>query len=123
MNSGVSTLKELVEQITETNPLGYDTEQASPFYAYKIKHLLTSAALGMMPATAWSGKFDANGGYLVVKKMVKFFVITFTTVIVLKTIFSLMHIWNVQVLHAMNMHQSSKKMMVLFRSNSIFKLD
>lgn len=68
LNSGVSTLKELVEQITETNPLGYDTEQASPFYAYKIKHLLTSAALGMMPATAWSGKFDANGGYLVVKK-------------------------------------------------------
>ena len=36
LNSGVSTLKELVEQITETNPLGYDTEQASPFYAYKI---------------------------------------------------------------------------------------
>ena len=51
-----------------STPLGYDTEQASPFYAYKIKHLLTSAALGMMPATAWSGKFDANGGYLVVKK-------------------------------------------------------
>ena len=22
----------------------------------------------MMPATAWDGKFDANGGYLVVKK-------------------------------------------------------
>ena len=112
LNSGVSTLKELVEQITETNPLGYDTEQASPFYAYKIKHLLTSAALVMMPATAWSGKFDANGGYLVVKVITKNF-----------TIFSQMHIWNVQVLHAMNMHQSSKKMMVLFRSNSIFKLD
>ncbi|WP_329903939.1 HpaII family restriction endonuclease [Porphyromonas pogonae] len=68
LNSGISTLKELAEQITEINPLGYDTGQASPFYAYKIKHLLTSAALGMMPATAWSGKFDANGGYLVVKK-------------------------------------------------------
>ena len=68
LNSGISTLKELAKQITETNPLGYDTEQASPFYAYKIKHLLTSAALGMMPATAWNGKFDANGGYLVVKK-------------------------------------------------------
>lgn len=68
LNSGISTLKELAELITEVNPLGYDTEQASPFYAYKIKHLLTSAALGMMPATAWSGKFDANGGYLVVKK-------------------------------------------------------
>ena len=67
LNSGVSTLKELADCITKTNPLRYDTEQASPFYAYKIKHLLT-AALGMMPATAWSGKFDANGGYLVVKK-------------------------------------------------------
>lgn len=39
LNSGVSTLKELAEHITEVNPLGYDTEQASPFYAYKIKHL------------------------------------------------------------------------------------
>ena len=68
LNTGVSTLKELAEKITETNPLKYDVEQASPFYAYKIKHLLTSAALGMMPATAWSGRFDANGGYLVVKK-------------------------------------------------------
>ncbi len=68
LNTGVSTLKELADKITETNPLQYDVEQASPFYAYKIKHLLTSVALGMMPATAWSGKFDANGGYLVVKK-------------------------------------------------------
>ena len=67
LKTGVSTLKELTAKITEINPLKYDTEQDSPFYAYKIKHLLTSAALGMMPATAWSGKFDANGGYLVVK--------------------------------------------------------
>lgn len=67
LNSGVSTLKELVNRITEINPLGYDTRQSSPFYAYKVKHLLTSAALGMMPATAWDGKLDANGGYLVVK--------------------------------------------------------
>lgn len=67
LNSGVSTLKELVNRITEINPLGYDTRQPSPFYAYKVKHLLTSAALGMMPATAWDGRLDANGGYLVVK--------------------------------------------------------
>ncbi len=68
LNTGISTLKELAKKITETNPLNYDVEQSSPFYDYKIKHLLTSTALGMMPATAWSGKFDANGGYLVVKK-------------------------------------------------------
>lgn len=68
LNTGISTLKELAEKITKNNPLKYDVGQASPFYAYKIKHLLTSAALGMMPATAWSGKYDANGGYLVVKR-------------------------------------------------------
>ncbi len=68
LNSGISTLKELAEKLTENNPLNYDVVHGSPFYVYKIKHLLTSAALGMMPATAWSGKFDANGGYLVVKR-------------------------------------------------------
>lgn len=68
LDSGVSILKELTELITKANPLGYDTKQVSPFYVYKIKHLLTSTALGMMPATAWNGIFDANGGYLVVKK-------------------------------------------------------
>ncbi len=68
LNSGISTLKELAEKLTENNPLNYEVVHGSPFYVYKIKHLLTSAALGMMPATAWSGKFDANGGYLVVKR-------------------------------------------------------
>lgn len=68
LNTGVSTLKELAKILTETNPLKYDVSQASPFYGYKIKHLLASTALGMMPATAWNGQFDANGGYLVVKK-------------------------------------------------------
>lgn len=68
LNTGISTLKELAERITEINPLKYEIEHSSPFYAYKIKHILTSAALGMMPATAWSGKFDATGGYLVVKR-------------------------------------------------------
>ena len=67
LNTGISTLKELAEKLTEINPLNYDLSQSSPFYAYKIKHLLTSTALGMIPATAWNGQFDANGGYLVVK--------------------------------------------------------
>lgn len=68
LNTGISTLKELAEKLAEINPLNYDVSQASPFYTYKIKHLLTSTALGMMPATPWNGQFDANGGYLVVKK-------------------------------------------------------
>ena len=67
LDSGVSTLKELAERMAKINPLNYDMSQNVQYYAYKIKHLLTSTALGMMPATAWNGKFDANGGYLVVK--------------------------------------------------------
>lgn len=67
LNLGISTLKELADKLTESNPLNYEVTQESPFYAYKIKHLLTSTALGMMPATAWNGLYDANGGYLVVK--------------------------------------------------------
>lgn len=68
LNSKVSTLKELAKKLTENNPLNYNVDQGSQIYVYKIKHLLTSVALGMMPATVWSGLFDANGGYLVVKK-------------------------------------------------------
>lgn len=68
LKTGVSTLKDLVEKIVEINPLNCEIEDKIPFYAYKVKHLLTSSALGMMPATAWSGRFDANGGYLVVKR-------------------------------------------------------
>lgn len=67
LNTGIALLKELAGIITITNPLKLDIDQVSPFYAYKIKHLLTSSALGMMPATAWNGRYDANGGYLVVK--------------------------------------------------------
>ena len=68
LNTGISTLKDLIKEITKENPLNYDIKHPSPYYEYKIKHLLTSAALGMMPATAWSGRYDANGGYLVVRK-------------------------------------------------------
>lgn len=68
LNSGVSGLKVLSEKIAKRNPLNYDSDQSSITYQYKIKHLLTSVALGMMPATAWDGKFEANGGYLIVKK-------------------------------------------------------
>ena len=68
LNSGISNLKELAEKLAQENPLNYDSTETERFYTYKIKHLLTSTALGMMPATLWSGQFEANGGYLVVKE-------------------------------------------------------
>lgn len=38
------------------------------FYAYKIKEFMTVVALGMMPASKWKGKFEATGGYIIVKE-------------------------------------------------------
>ena len=67
-NNGARMFDELAKALAETNPLGFDKDDAESMYIYKLKHLLTSAALGMMPGKKWSGKFDANGGYLVVKK-------------------------------------------------------
>lgn len=69
LNTGVSTLEGLAEILAKKDPLCCGSHEGSySFYSYKIKHLLTSCALGMMPATAWDGKLDANGGYLVVKE-------------------------------------------------------
>ena len=39
-----------------------------PSVEYKFKHFLSATALGMVPATPWSGIINADGGYLVVKK-------------------------------------------------------
>lgn len=68
LETGETGLKELSITLGKDNPLKFETDNPTVFYEYKIKHLLTSAALGMMPAKVWSGQYDANGGYLVVKK-------------------------------------------------------
>jgi type II restriction enzyme len=62
-----SKTEDLVNEITRTNPLGFDLESNHPYYLYKIKRLLTDIALGMMPSKVWTGELDATGGYLVVK--------------------------------------------------------
>jgi hypothetical protein len=36
-------------------------------FAYKIKQLLVSVALGLVPKTPWDGLMKAHGGYLIVK--------------------------------------------------------
>ena len=63
-----SRVSDLVEMIEGINPLKYDLSENHPFYSYKVKHFLTDVALGLMPATAWTGMLDATGGYLVVKE-------------------------------------------------------
>lgn len=67
-NTGERMFDELTKALADSNPLDFDKDDAEEMYVYKLKHLLTSAALGMMPSKKWSGRYDANGGYLVVKK-------------------------------------------------------
>ena len=62
-----SKLSELLSKVEERNPLNFDDSDNHAFYNYKIKRLLTDVALGMMPSKVWTGKYDATGGYLIVK--------------------------------------------------------
>lgn len=68
MSNETSSVKETVEVIAEQNPFNYQGSNVLAFYEHKMKQLLIDAALGMTPATEWIGRYDANGGYLVVKK-------------------------------------------------------
>lgn len=61
-------IKEITEEIAKNNPSGYDLSYHHRFYEHKMKCLLTDVALGMMPAVVWTGEYEANGGYLVVKE-------------------------------------------------------
>ena len=63
-----NTISEAVEKLNIINPLGYDVSSNHSFYAYKIKNFLTDCALGMTPAALWTGRYDANGGYIIVKE-------------------------------------------------------
>ncbi|WP_378184984.1 HpaII family restriction endonuclease [Aquimarina sp. W85] len=67
-SSEYSHLTDLVDQTSQKNPLNFDIENEHKFYEYKIKRFLTDVALGMMPSKVWNGKYDATGGYLIVKE-------------------------------------------------------
>lgn len=62
------TVKQAVENVTKLNPLGFEGDDVLSFYEHKMKVLLLDAALGMTPAKERKGLYDANGGYLVVRK-------------------------------------------------------
>lgn len=63
-----SSIEYCVSEVTKKNPFGYKGKNVEEFYAHKMKVLLLSTALGMMPGKEWTGRYDANGGYLVVRK-------------------------------------------------------
>lgn len=63
-----SSIKDAVTFVSNKNPLKFTGEDTYAFYEHKMKVLLLDTALGMTPAKEWKGRYDANGGYLVVKK-------------------------------------------------------
>ena len=65
---GILPIDNVVKCIAKRNPLGFTGSNIYNFYAHKMKMLLLDAALGMTPAKEWTGRYDANGGYLVVRQ-------------------------------------------------------
>jgi len=68
MPNATSSIKDAVEMVAEQNAFGFTGKDVVAFYEHKMKVLLLDSALGMTPAKEWKGRYDANGGYLVVKK-------------------------------------------------------
>lgn len=68
MPGAVSDIKKVVERVSAQNPLNFTGKNVVSFYEHKMKVLLLDAALGMTPAKEWNGRYDANGGYIVVRK-------------------------------------------------------
>lgn len=65
---GAKDVSGIIEQIASLNPFNYNGNNVLTYYEHKMKQLLLAAALGMTSAKEWNGRYDANGGYLVVKK-------------------------------------------------------
>lgn len=65
--NATSSIKGAVEMVAKQNPFGFTGKDVVAFYEHKMKVLLLDSALGMTPAKEWKGRYDANGGYLVVK--------------------------------------------------------
>lgn len=66
--NSTSSIKDAVEYVANKNPFGFKGKDIVAFYEHKMKVLLLDSALGMTPAKEWKGRYDANGGYLVVKR-------------------------------------------------------
>lgn len=66
--NGTNKILDALDSVTLKNPLNYDLSQGHQYYHYKFKKLLTESALGMLPGKVWSGRADANGGYIIVRE-------------------------------------------------------
>lgn len=63
-----TSISMLTRLITDLNPCNYDLSKGHPYYEYKIKKFLTEIALGMTGTKVWKGRYDATGGFIIVKE-------------------------------------------------------
>lgn len=63
-----SSVSECVSSVAKLNPFDFKGKNVEAFYVHKMKMLLLASALGMTSAKEWTGRYDANGGYLVVRR-------------------------------------------------------
>lgn len=63
-----TTLEELTKNVAKLNPCNFDVSEGHLFYEHKVKRFLVDIALGLSPSKKWDGKYDATGGYIVVKE-------------------------------------------------------
>lgn len=63
-----SNMMDLLQLIQTENPCNFNGILGHQFYEYKIKNFMRDVALGMVPSKMWGGKFDATGGYIVVRE-------------------------------------------------------
>ena len=63
-----SSIEDVTNLVSKSNPLMLEYEPKQRIYSYKVKQFLLAFALGMTVSTVWEGKFNANGGYIVVKE-------------------------------------------------------
>lgn len=62
-----SKISELTPLVRQINPCKFDISSKQKFYEHKVKTFLTDCALGMTAANPWNGRFQATGGYIVVR--------------------------------------------------------
>ena len=62
------TIEDAVRIVNEKDPLNIIANASQPMYEYKVKQFLLAFALGMTPSKPWQGRFNANGGFIVVKE-------------------------------------------------------
>jgi type II restriction enzyme len=63
-----TTVSDIVNIINDENPLDFDYSYNQNFYEHKVKRFLTDIALGLKTSKPWKGKYEATGGYLIVKE-------------------------------------------------------